>query len=551
MILKRSSFLEGTIIATVAIVLVKILGMLYVIPFYATVGVQGSALYAYAYNIYIIFLDISTAGIPTSISKIISEYETLGKKDAKVRAYHIGLKLLGFISIAAFIAVFLCATPLATMIIGDMSGGNTIADVAFVIRAVSFALLVIPFLSVTKGYLQGHNIINVSSISEVIEQVMRIVVILGGSYLALNVFHLSLRSAVGIAVFGACAGGLFSLSYVLGQVHKNRKALDLADAAYPKDDISNKDILKKILKYAVPFIIISVALNVYNFVDMILILRTLKHLSFSTYNIEFITSALTTWSAKLGMIVTSIGMGMTISLIPTIVRAGTKKDKEDINHKYNQALQILMITTIPMVVGLSMLSTPVWSVFYGYSLLGSATIQVSIFVAAFQCFFLISNSTLQGLNRFRAVYVSTFAGLLTNMALDVPLMLICDRIGVHAFYGASIASMIGYSLSVVMACYTLKKHYDVTYQETIGIFFRILIPLAAMIVVLLILRVIFPFDATSKWMSILFIAVSTIAGAITYLGVAYRMGLLRKIFGKDMLDRIIKKLTFGKFSAKY
>ena len=52
--MKKSSFVEGTLIATIAIVITKILGMLYVIPFYAVVGVQGSALYAYAYSIYII-----------------------------------------------------------------------------------------------------------------------------------------------------------------------------------------------------------------------------------------------------------------------------------------------------------------------------------------------------------------------------------------------------------------------------------------------------------------------------------------------------------------
>ena len=53
--MKKSSFVEGTVIATLAIVFTKILGMIYVIPFYAIVGVQGSALYAYAYNIYNIF----------------------------------------------------------------------------------------------------------------------------------------------------------------------------------------------------------------------------------------------------------------------------------------------------------------------------------------------------------------------------------------------------------------------------------------------------------------------------------------------------------------
>ena len=132
--MKKSGFLEGTIIATAAIVITKILGMLYVIPFYAMVGVQGSALYAYAYNIYVMFLDISSAGIPSAVSKIIKEYNTLGKMDAKVRAYKLGRKIINFISIAVFILLLVFAEGIASLIIGELEGGNTIADVAPVIR---------------------------------------------------------------------------------------------------------------------------------------------------------------------------------------------------------------------------------------------------------------------------------------------------------------------------------------------------------------------------------------------------------------------------------
>ena len=76
--LKKNSFLQGAFIATFGIVLSKILGMIYVIPFYSIIGEQGGALYGYAYNIYSIFLSISTAGIPLAISSITSEYNTLG-----------------------------------------------------------------------------------------------------------------------------------------------------------------------------------------------------------------------------------------------------------------------------------------------------------------------------------------------------------------------------------------------------------------------------------------------------------------------------------------
>ena len=108
--------------------------------------------------------------------------------DAKNRAYKIGKKVMSFLAVTIFIILMLFAPQIAKLLLGDLSGGNTIQDVSAAIRAVSFAILVIPFLSVTKGYLQGHNVINVSSYSNVIEQVVRIAVILIGSYLCIYIF---------------------------------------------------------------------------------------------------------------------------------------------------------------------------------------------------------------------------------------------------------------------------------------------------------------------------------------------------------------------------
>ena len=126
--MKKNSFIEGTFIATASIILVKILGMLYVVPFYIIVGSKGGALYSYAYNIYLIFLSISSAGIPSAISKIISEYNALGKIEAKTRAFQLGKKFIGYFSVVAFIILFVFAEELATLILGNLSGGNTIEN---------------------------------------------------------------------------------------------------------------------------------------------------------------------------------------------------------------------------------------------------------------------------------------------------------------------------------------------------------------------------------------------------------------------------------------
>ena len=549
--MKKSSFIEGTVIATLAIVITKILGMLYVIPFYAIIGVQGSALYAYAYNIYVIFLDISSAGLPVAISKIIKEYNTLGMMDAKVRAYKVAKKIISFISVAAFIVLFLFAGNLASLILGDLQGGNTISDVTFVIRCVSFAILVIPFLSVSKGYLQGHNIINVSSISQVIEQVVRIIVILGGSYLGLKVLNLSLTTSVGIAVFGAFAGGFAAMLYIFINMRKNKKELSLEEVE-KKDDISNREILKKIISYAIPFIIIDVAVSLYNFIDMVLISRTMGYLGYDAAATEFVTSSVATWANKINVIVNSVAMGLTVSLIPNIVEAFTLKKWSLVEKRLNKAIQIILVTCIPMVLGISFLAKPIWNIFYGNSNLelGSIVLGVSIFGALFYNIYMITSMTLQSLNKFKAVYFTTFLGYLTNAFLDVPLMLLCQHLNLQPFIGALLATILGYTLASTSALIILRKHHQLKYHESYKMFGKILVPSLCMMLVVFLVARLCPISYNSRTSCIFYVFLTSVSGAIVYLFIAYKMKILDNVFGKEYLDRIIRKLTFNKWPKK-
>ena len=547
--LKKSSFIEGTFIATLAIVFTKILGMLYVIPFYATVGIKGGALYAYAYNIYVLFIDISTAGLPNAISKVINEYHTLGKEEAKVRAYKLGKTLVRFIAIVSFIVLFVFAKQIALLIIGELKGGNTIEDVAFVIRCISFAILVIPFLSVARGYLQGHRVINISSISQVIEQVARVLVIILGSYLALKVFHLSLRNAVGIAVFGAFVGGLLAYFYVRYKIHVNRKELGLATNFKEKDTVTNKEIIKKIISYAIPVVIISVSISIYNFIDMVLILRTMDYLKFSALKSEFVTSAISTWCSKINVIITAIGAGMTTSLIPTIVNSYTLGKWEDVAKTFNKALQIIFVVSLPMVVGISLLARPVWIIFYQYNYIGIIILSLNIFVALFLNLFMITNFTLQSVNKFKMVYISVLGGFVTNALLDIPLMLLFSKIGIPPYFGAIVATMLGYSLSILLTMIYFKKKYNFHYRKTIMVCLKTLVPLALMVAVVLGIRLIVPVP-NRRLIAVMVCAACGILGGIIYLVTSYKMGILDEVFGREYLRKIIKKLTFGKVSIK-
>lgn len=537
--MKKSSFIEGTLIATIAIFIVKILGMIYVIPFYAMVGIQGSALYAYAYNIYNIFLDISTAGLPIALSKIIKEYDTLGKLDAKQRAFKISKQIIGIAVIAIFIILFIFAPTIGNILVGELSGGNTIEDVAFVIRCVSVSILIVPFLSVSKGYLQGHNIINISSISQVIEQVIRIVIILGGCYIAINILDLNIPHTIGIALSGAFIGALISYLYILIKMKKNKK--DFGEIK-EKDAITNKEIGKKIISYAIPFIIINAIFSLYNFVDMIIVLKTMHYLDYAALDVEFISTSISTWAPKISIIISSVAMGMTTSLIPTIVKEFTLNNYKEVSNKLNQALKLLITIALPMTVGLSLLSKPMWSVFYELqNNMGYQILAISVFVAFLASIYMIVSSTLQSLNKFKLVYKCAILGIGINMLLDAPLMILFSKIHIPPYLGASVSSIIGYSISSLYALFKLYKKHNLNYTDTFNTIKKLIIPIMAMIITVSISKIIIPIDYDNKISCIIYIGINSIIGALVYGIILIKQGTFKSVIGSNLYKKILNR----------
>lgn len=537
--MKKNGFVEGTFIATFAIIIVKVLGALYVIPFYRIIGESGGALYSYAYNVYNLFLNISTAGIPIAISKIISEYNTLEMYEAKERAYKLGRNIILIISVIAFFMLFVFSKEFASLILGEIKGGNTLDDVSFVIKCVSFCLLIIPFLSVSKGYLQGHKYITPSSISQVIEQVVRIAVLLMGSYIVINILNKSVTLGVGVSVFAAFVGGCSAYLYIKIKMIKNKSAFPTKGT---KDNVSNKEILKKIFKYSIPIIIVSVATDIYSLTDMTLVVRTSYKLGYTAKEAELIASIISTWAPKICMIINAVAIGMGTSLIPHMVSSYTKKDYTSSNKRFNEALRIIIVSTLPLAVGLAFLSEPVYTLFYGNNTYGTLILRYTSISSFFASIYIVISLSLQSLNKFKTVYVSSIMGFLINALLDVPLMHLFNLMGLEAFYGAILATILGYVFSYIYSLTSLKKSMNFNYSETLDTIKKVFLPIASMFIVLVILNLFVKLPTNGIMRMCLVLGLYTLLGAFVYLGISYKTGLLYEVFGKDYVDNLLRKL---------
>lgn len=536
--MKKNSFIEGALISTIGIVLCKILGLLYVIPFRAIVGVEGSVLYGYAYTIYSVFAGLSSNGIPSAMSKTVSEYNTLGYYNSQERAYKIGKYIINGIGIVSFLILFIFAPQMAHLIIGDIEGGSNLNDIVMVIRVISTSLIFIPLLSISKGYVQGHRMMRVPAIANVIEQLVRVIVIIAGSFLTLKVFNLSITTAVGVSVFGATIGALIAYLYVLDKIRKNREALKRNEKMTRAEvKITNKEIFKKIVLYALPFILIEFIRSIYNTVDTFTVVKTLVSVGYNIKDAENILSIITTWGSKLNMIVLSITMGLTISLIPNVVSSATLKKYDEVSQKINQALKIILFVALPMTLGLWFLSNSVWTIFYGYDQLSTSVFKVYILQAIVMSFYYILVDANQALSNTKVALGTLIVTFILKLIFNTPVMLLFNYLKLPAYIGAIITTILAQALAIIFLLLNLKKKYKVNYKDTFITGVKIIILNLIMIVSLSIVRLVIGEFPHTRLYSLLEIIIYGLIGIFVYGFIAYKEHLFEDVFGKELLNK--------------
>ncbi len=544
--MRKSTFIKGAFITTLGIIISKILGIIYVIPFHAIIGDEGGALYGYAYTIYLVFMSLSTAGIPLAISRIVSEYQTLGYYNVKKRVFVIGKRIAFLLGLISFLIILVFAPLLAKAVLGNVTGGNSIEDVTFVIRVIGTAILIVPVLSIYRGYFEGHRIMSAPSISQVLEQIVRVLIIIFGSLMAIKTFNLDLTTAVGIALFGATLGALTAYIYLVYKKMKNNHRFNEKIRQVNEPVVTDKTIIKKIFYYAIPFIMIDLFKVAYNYVDMVTVVKGLVNtVNYSTVDAETIYSMFSTWANKFNMIVLAISTGVVVSLIPNVTESVVKKQEKEVNKKINQALSILTFLTIPMTLGISFLAKSIWILFYGNSTFGPSVLSYYIFIGFILGLFTCVITILQVFKDYKAVFISLVVGIIIKILLNNNLLVAFSNMNLPPYYGFITASLFGYLVSLIIGMVILQKKYSIKFEYFVKNLIDIICGSLLMILVLSLVRFIIPVYSDIRLTNIIIITVYAILGAIIHFIYSYFTGLSKKIFGKDIV-LVLKRVLIKK-----
>lgn len=441
---------KATVILTLANLTSKILGFVYVIPFTLLVGAEGFVLFEYAYKPYAVLLILSTMGIPLGVSKIVSKYNQIGRPDIGVHLLRSGIVFLGIIGLISFSLLYSMAPNIARVVVDPRDQtGNSLEEVIFVIRMVSFALLVVPPMAIVRGFFQGQQYMKPTAVSQVVEQLVRVFIIIVGTFVLIKLWGTDVVTAVGVATFGTVIGALSSCLVLYYYYKQNPSYFQVKLGV---KSISYSSIYKELFSYAIPIAIVSLAVPLYQMVDTFTINRALMAMGATQAEAETV-NALIGLVQKVILIPVALATGFAYTLVPAITSSYTAGDQGLLHEQMKKTYQSILVVTVPAVCGLFAVSSLAFGSAFGmkYATEGGWYLAWYAPIGILFSLFIITAAMLQGIAEQKQAMYSFFVGVMLKISLNYWLV---KEIGGN---GSTVATEIGFFVSIAWNVRVLKK----------------------------------------------------------------------------------------------
>ena len=426
---KKQSFLHGTMLLAMATAIVKVIGALYKIPLNAIIGEQGFGYYSTAYEIYTVLLMISTAGLPVAMSRMISEASSLGHYKQVRKIYTVSRTI--------FLTLGLIGTLLMTLFCKQLAAFQEQPDAWVAIGTLGPCCFLICLMSTFRGFFQGQSNMTPTSVSQVLEAIVKLVV--GIAAAGLLLFYTGTVSlAAGGAIFGVTMSCLVSSLYLNHSFRKAYKDLPVSD----EDVSSGKSIAKGLLAIAIPITIGSAGLQLLTVLETKIYMSQLKDSFDATMSAAELRSMLTAYNFKgdvatatraeaiqflldtqkgiYNMTQTIFNMPcafitpITISVIPAITAQITKGQAGAARKTEESAARVAGLISAPCAVGLAVLAEPVTALLGGYAglklELSSSLMTVMGICIVFNAAVLLTNAIMQAHGHVNLPVINMFVG---------------------------------------------------------------------------------------------------------------------------------------------
>ncbi|MDQ1910943.1 polysaccharide biosynthesis protein [Paenibacillus sp. GD4] len=431
------TLLKGAAVLGLAAVASKLIGTLQKIPLQNIAGDEVFGIYNAVYPLYILILFMATAGFPLVVAKFVADYAAEARYGEARRVLKVSLVMLSVTGLAGFAGLYWGADRIA--------GWIGVPQTALAIRSVSFALLLVPLLSALRGYYQGFHDMVPTAWSQVVEQTVRVAAMFGLLLWFMHAGYGPEWIAAG-ATFGSVAGGVGGLLVLLWLWRRSPRGMgERGGARLPWKEQRRLDVrlLGRLVLYAIPICLGSIALPVLTLVDSFLVPRVLIHSGLSEMEALY-QFGLYNHGIPLVSLAAMIASSLTGALVPAIAEAKRRGDALAVRQRTAMSLKVTWLIGLGASVGLAMLAEPMNIMFYEGPE-GTTAMVILSFTAVFSVMHIIAGSVLQGFGAIvaPAVYLLLAAGV--KIAAGLALV---PRYGID---GAAVAAVAAYALAGTLA----------------------------------------------------------------------------------------------------
>lgn len=445
-----NSFMKNVVILIFSQLLIKVLGLVYklVITNVPGFGDTGLGYYSAGYQIYALLLTLSSIGIPSVISKLVSERVAIGDTKGADRIFRVAFKLFTTIGFVLSIGLFLSADFIATNILN-------VPDVAYVMKVLSPAIVFVAMSAVLRGYFSGQQNMKPTSVSQTLEQFLNCVLSITFVYACIGKDTYIMAAAGNLST--TCAI-VITFVYLIMYFKKNK--LDTTDSIIsPERKKTNKELIKTILGISIPIAISSLISVISGVIDTATVSNCMQIAYSSTVGskeeLEQIAMSATGILSKVDTLVSfplAINLAFSTALTPAISEALAKNDKRTASRRLSFSFFASLIIILPCAIGFIALSEPILKMLYPTASDGAGVFMIASVSMILTALSQTLTGGLYGVNQSKIPAIAAGVGAVIKFILNM-ILISNPKIGI---YGASISSFI-YQIIVFFICYNVMN----------------------------------------------------------------------------------------------
>ena len=536
--MKKDSLFKGTAILSLSLILTKILGAVYLIPFYQIIGGEEQmALFNYGYSYYATILEISGAGTPLAIAKLVAKYNAVGAYSVSRRIYKLGSWLLVIMGIVGFCILFFGSGFISDQILISNQQKFTPQEGALVLKSLSFGVPLVLISAGIRGLFQGHEIMLPSALSQFVEQVARIAFMLGATYFIMRVLGYGVVEGNVSATFAAAVGAVFSLITLFFFYTKYRRNLDFnIDEDEVQLDIPTVSLVKEFFSVSIPFIFIVGLFPILNIIDQHNFIHGMTQIGKADI-VDGRFSALQLVN-KVVMIAVAIAPAFSSTFLPSITRLFAQGERVSVSGQINKVILSLMLIVLPALVGMFVLADPIYSAFYSRSLENATLLRVYLPLAVLYSIYSLTSIIMQAVNRQLLNFVAIIVGLVVKYLTITPFVIKFETNGVI------LSSIVTFLVMIIINLVIINIEVRLRIFEFISRLFMILCSCFTMFITVAAIyeSILTNFVIESKISSMILIMICAIFGGITYFISITMMKFDEYLFGKKIALSSLRNL---------